>query len=151
MIRFACPDCGKGYSVKNELAGKRTRCLACKASLTVPASSEPEILDVVPAAAPPPILDVVPVSPPAPAAPAAAFDFGAALGIDPSEPTVVCQGCHRTIPASAAARYDVPTFTSGQGSGACRCSRRSTIGIPSCVWHACGNSAKWLGPSNGGT
>src|SRR5689334_15156561 len=35
MISFSCP-CGKGYTVKDELAGKRTKCPACGSALVVP-------------------------------------------------------------------------------------------------------------------
>lgn len=34
-IAFAC-TCGKGFQVKDEFAGKRTKCPACGAALTVP-------------------------------------------------------------------------------------------------------------------
>jgi hypothetical protein len=40
-ITFACP-CGKSFTVADALAGKRTRCPACKSLLTVP---EPEIIE----------------------------------------------------------------------------------------------------------
>lgn len=35
-MRFNCPSCGKSISVKPEMAGKKGRCPACKALLTVP-------------------------------------------------------------------------------------------------------------------
>ena len=38
-ISFAC-SCGKSYTVGDELAGKRTRCPACKATLEVPQPAE---------------------------------------------------------------------------------------------------------------
>jgi hypothetical protein len=46
-ISFSCA-CGKKYSVDDSLAGKRTRCPACKAALVVPAPppSEEEIVEV---------------------------------------------------------------------------------------------------------
>ncbi|QEL14588.1 hypothetical protein [Limnoglobus roseus] len=40
-IEFACP-CGKSYSVDESLAGKRTKCPACKAALVVPTPPPPE-------------------------------------------------------------------------------------------------------------
>jgi len=41
-IRFKCPNCQKGLSVKDHLAGKKANCPACKQSLTIPAPlSEP--------------------------------------------------------------------------------------------------------------
>jgi hypothetical protein len=44
-ISFSC-HCGKTYSVEDSLAGKRTRCPACKASLTVPVpDAEPELVE----------------------------------------------------------------------------------------------------------
>jgi phage FluMu protein Com len=36
-IKFPCPHCKKGLSVKEHLAGKRAKCPACKKVLTVPA------------------------------------------------------------------------------------------------------------------
>ena len=42
-ITFAC-TCGKSFKVDDHLAGKRTRCPACKAPLTVP-TPEPEIIE----------------------------------------------------------------------------------------------------------
>jgi hypothetical protein len=35
MISFGCP-CGKGYTVKDQLAGKRTKCPACRGAIVVP-------------------------------------------------------------------------------------------------------------------
>ena len=40
-ISFTC-DCGKGFTVADEFAGKRTKCPACGAGLTVPAPAAPE-------------------------------------------------------------------------------------------------------------
>jgi hypothetical protein len=37
-IRFACPHCKKGLSVKEHLAGKKAACPACKKVLTIPAA-----------------------------------------------------------------------------------------------------------------
>jgi ubiquitin-protein ligase len=36
MIDFACSGCGKRYSVKDDLAGRSTRCRVCQTSLRVP-------------------------------------------------------------------------------------------------------------------
>jgi uncharacterized protein YbaR (Trm112 family) len=38
-IRFPCPHCKRGLSVKDHLAGKRAACPACKQPLTIPAAS----------------------------------------------------------------------------------------------------------------
>ncbi len=38
-IKFACPHCKKGLSVKDHLAGKRAACPACKKALTIPRGS----------------------------------------------------------------------------------------------------------------
>lgn len=45
-IELSC-DCGKQMRVKDELAGKRIRCPACKEALTVP-DAEEELEEVVP-------------------------------------------------------------------------------------------------------
>ena len=37
MISFSCPTCGAKYSVKDEFAGRKTRCTKCKATIHVPA------------------------------------------------------------------------------------------------------------------
>lgn len=52
MIQFSCTGCGQRVSVGNELAGKRTKCMACKTSCAVPgtpmaelaSAAEPEII-----------------------------------------------------------------------------------------------------------
>jgi transposase-like protein len=54
-IKFACPHCKRGLSVKDHLAGKRAACPACKKALTIPRGSStnhPALRDI-PAAAPP--------------------------------------------------------------------------------------------------
>ncbi len=38
MIRFACPQCHKGFQVEDKAAGKRTKCPKCGAAITVPTS-----------------------------------------------------------------------------------------------------------------
>src|SRR6516165_9868785 len=38
-IKFACPHCKRGLSVKDHLAGKRAACPACKKALTIPKGS----------------------------------------------------------------------------------------------------------------
>jgi hypothetical protein len=35
-IKFSCPHCHKAFNVKDELAGKRSRCPGCKQVLTIP-------------------------------------------------------------------------------------------------------------------
>ena len=36
-IKFNCPECKKGLSVKDHLAGKRAKCPACHKPITIPA------------------------------------------------------------------------------------------------------------------
>lgn len=36
MIRFACPQCGKGLQVEDKAGGKRTKCPKCTAAITIP-------------------------------------------------------------------------------------------------------------------
>jgi predicted Zn finger-like uncharacterized protein len=36
LLTFACPQCSRSYKVPEDKAGKRTRCVACGTSLTVP-------------------------------------------------------------------------------------------------------------------
>lgn len=38
-LRFACPTCGRKYSTKPELAGKKIRCNGCNTSFNVPGSA----------------------------------------------------------------------------------------------------------------
>jgi len=46
-IKFTCPHCGKHYSVKDQLAGKKAACKDCKKVLTIPApTAAPAPLDV---------------------------------------------------------------------------------------------------------
>ncbi len=40
-IRFKCPNCQKGLVVKDELAGKKVKCPACKGPVTIPAPIAP--------------------------------------------------------------------------------------------------------------
>src|SRR4051812_32347432 len=42
-IDFACPDCGKAFSVKDELAGVRGRCTGCGQTFRVPMPDRVEI------------------------------------------------------------------------------------------------------------
>lgn len=84
-ISFGCP-CGKQFAVKDEFAGRRTKCPGCGAALTVPApAAEPEELSdedkafralaEAPESDPPPARQYSPPAdydPPAPAAPVAA-------------------------------------------------------------------------------
>jgi hypothetical protein len=55
-IKFACPHCKRGLSVKDHLAGKRAACPACKKALTIPkgSSTTHAPLRDRPAPAPPP-------------------------------------------------------------------------------------------------
>jgi hypothetical protein len=102
MISFACQSCGKRYSVKDTLAGKKTRCPACKTLLVVPVQQP--LTEAVPTLEPVPddpvpvVLEEEPVSPAAPG-PAGDFDFaGGAAG----SALVMCAHCHRMVP-----QYDV--------------------------------------------
>jgi hypothetical protein len=64
-IKFTCPHCGKSYSVKDQLAGKKAACKDCKKVLTIPAATAaPAGVDVEALAAaaftdepPPPVVD----------------------------------------------------------------------------------------------
>src|SRR5438105_4269071 len=42
-IKFACPHCGRPLSVKDELAGKKGPCPACKKIVTIPSSTSTAI------------------------------------------------------------------------------------------------------------
>jgi hypothetical protein len=56
-IKFYCPHCKRGLSVKDHLAGKRAACPACKKALTIPKSSSTThapLRDVPARPAPPP-------------------------------------------------------------------------------------------------
>jgi hypothetical protein len=51
-IKFNCPHCRKPFNVKDELAGRRAQCPACKKTLTVPAPrAQPADLEAFAAAA----------------------------------------------------------------------------------------------------
>jgi WD40 repeat protein len=41
MISFKCSACGKAFRVKDELAGKKTKCPQCATAITVPMPEEP--------------------------------------------------------------------------------------------------------------
>jgi ubiquitin-protein ligase len=56
MIDFNCNGCGRSYSVKEEFAGRKTRCKVCGAALVVPSPRTDKLAKVV-----------VNVPPPAPA------------------------------------------------------------------------------------
>jgi hypothetical protein len=65
-IKFTCPHCGKSYSVKDQLAGKKAACKDCKKVITIPAATAaPAAVDVEALAAaaftdeppPPPVVD----------------------------------------------------------------------------------------------
>ena len=42
-IDFSCPGCGQRYRVKDEFAGKSTKCTKCKAAMKVPLPPPPEL------------------------------------------------------------------------------------------------------------
>jgi hypothetical protein len=39
-IQFHCETCRTAYTVKDELAGKRTKCAKCRAALQVPSEAD---------------------------------------------------------------------------------------------------------------
>ncbi len=39
-ISFDCPECGRSYDLKDELAGKKIKCKGCDAAIRVPAAAE---------------------------------------------------------------------------------------------------------------
>ena len=47
MIHFACLQCGMKFKVKDEFAGRSTRCPTCKSPVQVPDLSRDELLDVL--------------------------------------------------------------------------------------------------------
>jgi hypothetical protein len=68
MARIACPSCAKNLNVPDQYAGKKVKCPACQAVMTVPAAAPPrppaeepvEVTPVAPSgrrAAPPPVPD----------------------------------------------------------------------------------------------
>jgi hypothetical protein len=44
-IHIAC-ECGRQYNFKDEFAGKRAQCPACRRTLTIPAQTQAEVVDV---------------------------------------------------------------------------------------------------------
>jgi hypothetical protein len=68
-IRFACHQCGKPYSVRDEYAGRKTKCTACGTPLTVPANPGFEVVPDEPASPANPGFEVVPDEPASPANP----------------------------------------------------------------------------------
>jgi len=117
MITFKC-DCGKMLRVKEEVAGKRVRCPACKAVVQVPAP-QAKAAPAAPAPAQEPSggleLKLMGDSPPEPKpkAPAAAAPAGEGpgLGLQDDEPeqdqqqaeggTKRCPACHVELPTAA--------------------------------------------------
>ncbi len=51
-IKFKCPGCQKGLTVKDELAGKKATCPACRTPLTIPAPGSNANLPALPKSAP---------------------------------------------------------------------------------------------------
>jgi len=43
MIAFSCPSCGESFSVKEEFAGRKTKCRKCSATIRVPATTPPPL------------------------------------------------------------------------------------------------------------
>jgi hypothetical protein len=48
MIRFACPQCHKGFQTDDKAAGKKTKCPKCGGAITVPAPEQPATADPIP-------------------------------------------------------------------------------------------------------
>ncbi|HET6426064.1 MAG TPA: CocE/NonD family hydrolase [Planctomycetaceae bacterium] len=44
-ISFSCPECGRKYDLKDELAGKKIKCRGCEAAIRVPDTDEVDDLD----------------------------------------------------------------------------------------------------------
>lgn len=44
-IETECPECGKAYRIRDEMAGKRFRCKACQAAVTIPGLDEVNVID----------------------------------------------------------------------------------------------------------
>jgi hypothetical protein len=92
-IQFACPNCGKGFSVKDELAGKRSKCPACATMLVVPRAPK-KISAVQEDRLPEP-------PPPPPSAPAAEYN---PFAFDDTTPAVPAQ-----YQAPSPVHYSEPT------------------------------------------
>ena len=93
-IKFACPHCKRGLSVKDHLAGKRAACPACKKPLTIPkrgSSTDHAPLPAPTAAAPP--SPSPPLPPNLDAEDAAAEAFGDAPTAAPVEAKTVDFNC----------------------------------------------------------
>src|SRR5947209_1257075 len=70
-IKFNCPHCGKALNVKDNLAGKKGPCPACKKVLTVPAATPAPAAAAAGTPPAPPSAATADTTPaPAPAAPA---------------------------------------------------------------------------------
>lgn len=63
MIHFACPSCGKDFQVKDEFAGRRTKCPKCGQAIEVPATKTVAIKQPGPPAVDPPPRPVGPSAP----------------------------------------------------------------------------------------
>ncbi len=100
-IEFSCQACGQAYSVKDEFAGRTTKCRKCAKPVTVPLPAEPEL---EPLGALGSFLDeeIGPTQPIRPQTPSPA-----------SGPSMPCPSCAAPMPQSAAlcvkCGYDVAT------------------------------------------
>ena len=74
MIRFACPQCGRGFQVENKAAGKKAKCPKCGTVITVPAAEQSYFSG--PVALPPTAAHSGPAASPLPAKPVAAAETG---------------------------------------------------------------------------
>jgi hypothetical protein len=98
-IEFSCQACGQAYSVKDEFAGRTTKCRKCSQPVTVPVPAAP---DLEPLGALGSFLDeeIGPTQPKQPVAPV-------------SGPTMPCPSCAAPMPQTAAlcvkCGYDVAT------------------------------------------
>ena len=43
VIRFACPNCHRGFQVEDKAAGKKTKCPKCSAAISVPPAGDPAL------------------------------------------------------------------------------------------------------------
>jgi hypothetical protein len=160
-IKFQCPHCKKGLSVKDELAGKKAACPVCKKALTIPRPSAPSA-PATPRPAPkkpalptPPALDVEAEAaaafadePPSAAGAAAAeievtcdyceevFSVGPDLGGKRTQ----CPSCRRIVKVPMPAKAD-PTNWKTAGKALPSGAKRSDGPAPEGVWGSTGAAA----------
>ena len=100
-IRFACPDCGKRYQVKDELAGKKAKCQACGKRLLIP---RPKPRQAKPAPVTPPENALRPESAPSPDntlpsdSMGSLFDEEFSVAETTKKPATLCPSCQTPLP-----------------------------------------------------